>query len=149
MDQNKKRYILANIKIPIEINDDYTFETLPDYMTIIFDNINSLPDHSENDYNNEYIKNKIKMLLKDDNNTLFSNEPDPNSEPEKETIISIPTKEIIEKTPIITHDELRTRGHRIHKKNITFKNKKSAGTRYTAKNYSILQKLEHDIYGKG
>jgi hypothetical protein len=146
MDQNKKRYILANIKIPIEITDNTT-KILPEYITIDFEDIkklqdppeNNTPSHNSNiqtDYDN--IKNQIKTLLTE-NNSMFSNNKE---EPSKE-------KEIIEQTPIITHDELRTRGQRIHKKNLTFKNKKSAGIRYTSKNYSVLQKQEDTNYGKG
>jgi hypothetical protein len=127
MEKDTKNYILANIKIPMEINEDGSFETLPDYLTILFENLKELPSPSDNDYNNEYIKQQIKSLLNNNNNN--------NS-------IIPPLTEII---PTISQNELNNRKNRHHKKNITFKKKPSSINRFTAKNYSSIQTIGESI----
>ena len=123
-DTKNKNYILANIKIPMEINEDGSFETLPDYLTILFENLKELPSLSDNDYNNEYIKQQIKSLLNNNNS------------------ITPPLTEII---PTISQNELNNRKNRHHKKNITFKKKPSSINRFTAKNYSSIQTIGESI----
>lgn len=125
MEKDTKNYILANIKIPMEINEDGSFETLPDYLTILFENLKELPSPSDNDYNNEYIKQQIKSLLNNNNNNITDTPP-----------------EII---PTISQNELNNRKNRHHKKNITFKKKPSSINRFTAKNYSSLQTIGESI----
>ena len=114
LDMEKKNYILANIKIPMEINEDGNFETLPNHMTILFEKLHELPSPNENDYNNEYIKNTIKSLLCIENGV----------QTEKRMTIMI-------------HD-LENRKKRNHKKTITFKNKPFSMHRFTSKNYSAF-----------
>jgi hypothetical protein len=123
-DTKNKNYILANIKIPMEINEDGSFETLPDYLTILFENLKELPCLSDNDYNNEYIKQKIKSLL-NNNNSI--------------------TPQLTEIIPTISQNELNNRKNRHHKKNITFKKKPSSINRFTAKNYSSIQTIGESI----
>jgi hypothetical protein len=135
METLKKRYILANIKIPIEIRDDDSIDTLPDYMTIIFENLNELPKPSENDYNNEYIKRKIKSLLLSDENEYFDSKIEPAENNEMNEENPKEQNSIITEGSIITEDELKNRIIRTHNKNLTFKNKKTSVSRYTAKNY--------------
>jgi hypothetical protein len=106
MEITNKRYVLANIKIPLEIKEDGAFEPLSDCISISIEKINDIPKKSENNNNNEYIKEQIALLFKESN--------------------------IL---PIISNDELTNRNHRTHKKNISFRNKKSHFSRYTVKNY--------------
>lgn len=113
-----KNYILAHIKIPMEINEDGSFETLPDYLTILFESLKQLPDPANNDYNNEYIKQQIKNLLK---NTMQNKEPEPES---------------IENFLSLSQVDVNNRKLKTHTKNITFKNKLHSVSRFTAKNYS-------------
>jgi hypothetical protein len=117
---NEKKYILAHIKIPMEIKEDGSFETLPDYLTILFESLKELPDPADNDYNNEYIKQQIKTLL---NNSVQDKEPKPES---------------IEKTLILSPMDVNNRKLKTHTKNITFKNKLHSISRFTAKNYSSI-----------
>ena len=119
----KKKYILAHIKIPMEINEDGSFETLPDYLTILFENLKELPDPADNDYNNEYIKQQIKTLL---NNSIQSSNNETKTDPEPENKL------------ILSPLELNNRKHKTHTKNITFKNKLHSVSRFTAKNYSSI-----------
>jgi hypothetical protein len=132
MENETKKYILAHIKVPMEIKDDGTFETLPDYLTILFENLKELPSPSDNDYNNEYIKQQIKSLLN------INNDNDKNMVNESLVV----EKEI---QPSISYDEINNRKYRSHKKNLSFKHKPHSLSRFTAKNYSSLKILGESV----
>jgi hypothetical protein len=130
MNKEPKRYILAHIKVPMEINEDGTFETLPDYLSINFENLKELPSPTDNDYNNDYIKQQIISLLANNDNTLSTkNETTETNEQEPEPI---------EKPLLLSHIDLNNRKQKTHTKNITFKNKAQSVSRFTAKNYSAI-----------
>jgi hypothetical protein len=121
-----KQYILATIKIPIEASPDGNYEPLSDFMTIIFDKLEKLPELAESDYGNESIKKMVKSLL--DSKKL--DEETAHQEGEKNL------DEENEKTgPIILAEELILRKSRTHKKNLSFKNKSSLLNRFTQKVY--------------
>jgi len=139
------KYILATVKIPMLIKSDETIETLPDYMSILFENLKELPNKSETDYNNQYIKNMVKdLLLNDTNSDELSELESEHNEAKYEEIednsengksdekLQMDTDEQI---PMITIDELTVRKQSGHKKNLSFKNKLHSVTRFTAKNY--------------
>jgi hypothetical protein len=113
---SEKKYIIANIKIPIEISETNNFEPLNDYMSITFENIDELPEKSNTDYNNDFIKQKINELL-------GSSTPNNNDS-------NLKTNNIV-----ITIDELKNRTKSSSKKNVTFRNKKSSNSQYTRKEY--------------
>jgi len=104
---SEKKYILANIKIPIEISESDDYEPLTDYMSIKFENIDSLPEKLENDYDSDYIKNQIYELLQ--------------KPIRKENQLTIQMHEIKHKTT--------------SKKNITFRNKNHSSSRYSRKEF--------------
>ena len=132
-----KRYILAHIKVPMEINEDGSFETLPDYLSINFENLRELPSASDNDYNNDYIKQQIISLLSNNDNTL----PTEN----KTTETNEQKPQPIEKPLILSQIDLKNRKQKSHMKNITFKNKAQSVSRFTAKNYSELSSNNKDV----
>jgi hypothetical protein len=121
---------MAHIKVPMEINEDGTFETLPDYLSILFENLKELPGPSDNDYNNDYIKQQIISLL--------------NNNSPKESI-EVHGQEPIEKPLLLSHIDLNNRKQKSHTKNITFKNKPHSITRFTAKNYSEINLSSKDV----
>jgi len=128
--KTNKKYILAHIKVPMEINEDGTFETLPNYLSINFENLKELPSASDNDYNNEYIKQQIISLLSNNDNTVSTkNEISETNEQKPEPI---------EKPLILSQIDLNNRKQKSHMKNITFKNKPQSVSRFTAKNYYEL-----------
>ena len=130
MNKEQKKYILAHIKVPMEINDDGTFETLPDYLSINFENLKELPSQSDNDYNNDYIKQQIiSLLYNNDNNVSSKNET---------TVSNEQNTDSIEKPLNLSQIDLNNRKRKFHMKNITFKNKPHSITRFTAKNYYEL-----------
>jgi preprotein translocase subunit SecA len=118
---NNKKYIMAHIKVPMEINEDGTFETLPEYLSILFENLKELPDPSDNNYNNEYLKQQIISLLSNNNSSVTEEEPQP-----------------VEKPLLLSHIDLNNRKQKTHMKNITFKNKSRSVSRFTSKNYYSL-----------
>jgi len=132
MNKEPKRYILAHIKVPMEINEDGSFETLPDYLSINFENLKELPSPSDNDYNNDYIKQQIISLLSNNDNTLPTETNEQKLEP-------------IEKPLILSQIDLNNRKQKSHMKNITFKNKAQSVSRFTAKNYSELSSNSKDV----
>jgi len=130
MNKEPKRYILAHIKVPMEINEDGSFETLPDYLSINFENLKELPSPSDNDYNNDYIKQQIISLLSNNDNSVVTEN--------KTTETNEQGPEPIEKPLILSHIDLNNRKQKTHTKNMTFKNKPHSISRFTAKNYSSI-----------
>ena len=130
MNKESKRYILAHIKVPMEINEDGSFETLPDYLSILFENLKELPTPSDNDYNNDYIKQQIISLLSNKDNSVVTEN--------KTTETNEQKPEPIEKPLLLSHIDLNNRKQKTHTKNITFKNKTHSISRFTAKNYSSI-----------
>jgi len=137
MNKEPKRYILAHIKVPMEINEDGTFETLPDYLSINFENLKVLPSPSDNDYNNDYIKQQIISLLSNNDNSVVTEN--------KTTETNKQGPEPIEKPLILSQIDLNNRKQKSHMKNITFKNKGQSVSRFTAKNYSELSSNSKDV----
>jgi len=118
-----KQYVLANIQIPMEVNTNGSFDPLPEYINIIFEKIDNLPQKSGMVYNNEYVRNQILSIFTSKNKDNLNNA-------ESTSYI-----EASESSPIVSYDELLNRQHRTHNKNISFKSKKKSTARYTSKNY--------------
>jgi hypothetical protein len=107
---NEYKYVMANIKIPIEIKENGVFEPLEQYMDIIFEIINSLPEKHNNNYTGEFIQKQIFQILK--------------SKPvDQETMPEL----------FISNDELQTKITKNSKKNFTFRNKNNSTSNYTRK----------------
>jgi len=137
MNKEPKKYILAHIKVPMEINEDGTFETLPNYLSINFENLKDLPSPSDNDYNNDYIKQQIVSLLSNNDNTVSTKNEILESNDKK--------SELIEKPLTLSQIDLNNRKQKSHMKNITFKNKLQSVSRFTVKNYSELSSNNKDV----
>uniref|UniRef100_A0A6C0JLH9 Uncharacterized protein n=1 Tax=viral metagenome TaxID=1070528 RepID=A0A6C0JLH9_9ZZZZ len=128
----EKKYVIANIKIPMEVNEEGSYNPLPDYITMSFEKILESPQKPEVSYNNDYIRDQILSLFNSHNQEIIK---DAESETEEsDSSESDPSKEEIH--PIISYDELRNKQHKTHNKNISFKNKKSSTTKYSVKNYT-------------
>jgi hypothetical protein len=137
MNKEQKKYILAHIKVPMEINEDGSFETLPDYLSILFENLKELPSPTDNDYNNDYIKQQIISLLSDTDNNITAKDETTESHEQK--------PEPIEKPLILSQNDLANRKQKSHMKNITFKNKAQSVSRFTTKNYSAINLSSKDV----
>jgi hypothetical protein len=121
----EKKYVIANIKIPMEVNENGSYNPLPDYITMSFEKILESPQKPDISYNNDYIRDQILSLFESHNKEIIE---------DAETEESFSNKEEIH--PIISYDELRNKQHKTHNKNISFKNKKSSTTKYSVKNYT-------------
>jgi hypothetical protein len=148
-----KKYVYANVKIPIEISDDGSFqEIFSDRMVIDFELCEALPDVCGYDTNN--LINKIfslhpqsnssdnaiendNTIINDDNGENVENNNtvdnsynnDTESETEKNITIDLPIDDIIK----ITKNELQYKTPR-KRQNISFKKRTSKG-QYTRRNY--------------
>jgi hypothetical protein len=125
---SNKKYILANIRLPMEVLDDGSLKNLSEYLTMDFERLDELPPLPENNGNYEAIKENLKSIIS------ISRKED--EEEEDESI------EPAEEERMVTFVELSKIKDRVRSKNMTFKNK-SGGNRYTAKNYSSL--MEKDV----
>jgi len=126
----EKKYVIANIKIPMEVNEDGSYIPLPDFITMAFEKILESPQKPDISYNNDYIRDQILSLFESDNKEIIEDAETEESDSEE----SVSNKEEIH--PIISYDELRNKQHKTHNKNISFKNKKSSTTKYSVKNYT-------------
>lgn len=58
-----KKYVIANIKIPIEIMEDGSIEPQKDYIDIEFSDCEQLPKKQECDVNHTFVMNNLSMFL--------------------------------------------------------------------------------------
>ena len=116
--EETKKYIIANIKIPIEIeNDDIKY--LNDYASVIFEIDDKLPEKTTNDIN---ISSLLNMLQPNKNDLLENNIAEP--EEVNRLILTVSNNEI-------KHQKTAT--------NTSFKNRKGISSRYTRKNITNLR----------
>jgi hypothetical protein len=119
LNMNEKKYILATITIPIEINEDKSFEPIPEYMNMNFKKIDELPIKPESCYNQEFIKKQIYEL-----------------------ILSTKKTDSIQ----VTNEELQKRNKHQYKKNVTFRNKNYSCSRYSRKVPFMVMDKDADLY---
>jgi len=58
-----KKYVIANIKIPIEIMEDGSIEPQKEYIDIEFSECEQLPKKQECDVNHTFVMNNLSMFL--------------------------------------------------------------------------------------
>ena len=129
----QKKYLIANIKIPMEISQDGKYESLTDYLTIDFIKCNKLPEIPMN-LSQTALKTYKSMI-----DELFSLPKEDDSSIPKEDDSSIPkeddssiTDDIQLDTPLklfVNIDEIIKRPRN---QNTSFKNK-----HYTNHNFSV------------
>ncbi len=145
-----KRYLLANIKIPIIVNEDGLFDMLNEYTQTEITSLNCLPTIEEEDnlYKKimEFLSKRdddleeepvLKIKIKDDIDAETSEGSDSceatketkeaTTEEEEET-----TKETVEQVLTICKNNIKMRKH---SDNMTFKNIKKGAKSYTRKTY--------------
>lgn len=62
----EKKYLFANIRIPIEVKTNGSIEPLKEYISIDFVKCNELPRKPEKAVNNDFVMNSIKQIMKTD-----------------------------------------------------------------------------------
>lgn len=130
----ESRYVMAIIKIPVEIQSNGKTVTHHDKMVMDFQNIDKLPEN---------IENKPGLNIFDN---LFSNHKQSHiveEEPKKEDSPITNALQQIFKNQIFVKKEEIQKKHR--KSNTTFKNKKSKYQRISQKVYPINSSSDQDV----
>jgi hypothetical protein len=128
---NEKKYIMAIIKIPIEVKDNDEIEPLEENMDLKFEVITELPEKKNSDYSTNFIKQRIFEIL---NNTKpIEKEIPPETQDDKdeknvftEGIPYNPLPELY-----VSTSEIQKQSK--NKKNLTFRNKSQPNANYTRK----------------
>jgi len=152
MDLHNKKYVIANIKIPIEIKENNECETFMDLLNLDFTPIDALPEVITDKQLQKEIKDKLYVFLSNiflnDTNKIQKNLEQPEKEEYSKEVNS---KEVNSKeTESVSDNELSNTLHmyihpeEIHKKkkpvNTTFKKKhKNTCKTYTCKNYHYTE----------
>jgi hypothetical protein len=131
-----KKYVMANIKIPIEVKENNKCEPYMDLLNMEITDLDSLPEPIIDTILKEQLKQNLYIFLSkvfpEDSLATSAPEPEPEPEPESQS----------EKSTTILEKELQIYVEKEHLKklkkpmNSTFKtyNKKSC-KKYTSKNY--------------
>ena len=82
-----KKYVMATIKIPMELKKDNTIESYSEYIDMNFEKIDKIPEKINITFDDKYITEKI-------NNFYSFKEPEPEPEPEQQKSIIIKKEEI-------------------------------------------------------
>ena len=137
-ESKESKYVMAIIKIPIEIQSNGKTVTHDDKMQMDFQNIDKLPEN---------VENKPALNIFDN---LFSNHkndkietPSIPEEPKKEDSPITNALQQIFKNQIFVKKEEIQKKHR--KSNTTFKNKKSKNQRISQKVYPINSSSDQDV----
>ena len=127
MEENK--YIFANVKIPIEIKNNNTYEPLTEYINIEYTKCNELPKKNTQNNNFSFINN-LKQIFENENKIDSESQTDNN---DLSMIINDEKKEDEIQKIIIQKDEIKNNNK--NKNNISFKTKIRKNNKYTLKNY--------------
>jgi len=129
---NKIQHVMANIKIPIQINKNGETELLIDLMSIELNKCDTLPEKTIENIKELSLIDQINIVLMNTNNNVMP-EPEPeiinsNIEPQEPTVTEPPEPV----SPFLSKDEIKPQKHRI-RKNTSFKNKTQNHYRHTSK----------------
>jgi hypothetical protein len=124
---SEKKYIMAIVQIPIEVNNENEHHTMSEYISVSFDRIDTLPNKTSINFNYDTVKQLLNNFLQ---------ETSPISESE-EIVIEEQDAEDNEKNEIaeltVTVDEIKSNKGKPTAKDITFRNRKSSSSRYSRK----------------
>lgn len=81
---NEKKYLIANIKIPIEVKANGSIEPLKDYIDIEFSKCSELPKKQDTQVNYAFVMNNIKNLLSEETEEKIPDEKEQEVPEEKE-----------------------------------------------------------------
>jgi hypothetical protein len=124
---SEKKYIMAIVQIPIEVNNENEHRTMTEYISVSFDRIDALPNKTNINFNYDTVKQLLNNFLQ---------EPSPISQSEeivieKQDAQDNEKKEIAELTVMV--DEIKSNKGKPTAKDITFRNRKSSSSRYSRK----------------
>jgi len=123
-----KKYVIANMRIPIEIKKGNNHEILTDYMAVTIEKCEVLPEKTIADVNNFSLLNQINeiLVIEQESSAVVNNTIEEKENP----IIEI---ESVPKMFVSKNDLERKGGNRL-RNNTSFKNKSRNLNRYSIKN---------------
>ena len=123
-----KKYVIANMRIPIEIKKGNNHEILTDYMAVTIEKCEVLPEKTIADVNNFSLLNQINeiLVIEQESSAVVNNTIEEKENP----IIEI---ESVPKMFVSKNDLERKGGNRL-RNNTSFKNKSRNLHRYSIKN---------------
>jgi hypothetical protein len=124
----EKKYLFANIRIPIEVKTNGSIEPLKEYISIDFVKCNELPPKPEKAVTNEFVMNSIQRIIKTD---IIQNNVETQTDfPLQE----VPAEEEKQQEPIMVLKE-EIKQHIKPRTNTSFKSNPRPLHRTTQKNY--------------
>ena len=144
IEKGMKRYVLANIKIPIIVNEDGLFDMLNEYTQTEITSLNQLPAIEEEDnlYKKimEFLSKKDdleeepvrKIKIRDDIEETSEETSEGSDSCEATKEMEEATNETVEPVMTICKNNIKMRKH---SDNMTFKNIKKGAKSYTRKTY--------------
>ena len=116
----EQKYIIANIRIPVNIKPDKTFIPLKEHITVEFTETNELPPKQENGPNYDMVMDSLNIFLN-------NKKPSPETEPKKEEPFYL----------TLLKDEIKEKTQQ-PKINTSFKQKKTFKNRNTKRSLSSI-----------
>lgn len=90
-----KKYVMATIKIPMELKKDNTIESFSEYIDMIFEKIDKIPEKKNTTFDDKYITEKINNFYSfKESESKSEPEPEPQPESEQQKSITIKKEEI-------------------------------------------------------
>lgn len=127
----ESKYIMAIIRIPVEIQSNGKTVTHDDKMQMDFQNIDKLPENVENKPSSNIFNDLFSNLTHKQSHIVEEEEEEPKKE-EPANPITNALQQILKNQIFVKKDEIQKKQR---KSNTTFKNKKSKINRITQKTY--------------
>ena len=123
-----KKYVIANMRIPIEIKKGNNHEILTDYMAVTIEKCEVLPKKTIADVNNFSLLNQINeiLVIEQESSAVINNTIEEKEGPIIET-------ELVHKM-FVSKSDLEKKGGNRSRNNTSFKNKSRNLNRYSIKN---------------
>jgi len=123
-----KNYVIANMRIPIEIKKGNNHEILTDYMAVTIEKCEFLPEKTIADVNNFSLLNQINeiLVIEQESSAVINNTIEEKENPIIET-------ELVHKM-FVSKSDLEKKGGNRSRNNTSFKNKSRNLNRYSIKN---------------
>jgi len=130
-----KKYVFANIILPIEINEDGSMIPLPERITMDFSNCDELPPICEQNINYTFLTNNLPNFFENNNTSAIEPKSEKQIESKSEKQIESKSEKQIEPVIMIEKDLILNK-NKLKKilANTTFKQKPHS-KQYTAKKH--------------
>jgi hypothetical protein len=138
-ESKESKYIMAIIKIPVEIQSNGKTVTHDDKMVMDFQNIDKLPETVQNRPGLNIFDN---LFSNDKQSHTNENETTPEEPKKEDSPITNAIQQIFKNQIFVKKDEIQKKQRRT---NTTFKNKKSKNQRISQKVYPFNSSTDQDV----